>query len=487
MRAVLAVDLGSSNLRAALVDECGRLSHLQSIPAPQPDADASGRSEIRADTWWDGFNTCVAAVAASAGASFEHVAAVAISGVTRTQILLGAEQRPLRPAITWADTSATPLLPEFLALAPSDDPETKHLNTFHPAARLAAIARSEPDILERTTCVLEPKDYINLRLTGRAVTDHVSSARLRAAVALLPPLGVSPRIVPQAVPPTEVIGRVAASLAEPLARLAGRPVMAMGTDTWAAVIGLGALRNGFAYNLSGTTEVFGVLSRTAAQADGLLSVDFGNGLFQLGGPSQNGGDTVVWLTELLAIPERDIGAALHRLLAAPRDPQDLLFLPYLQGERVPYWDPSLRGAFIGLHRRHGPGDLARAALEGIAFVNRIVLERAESAIGQAVAEIRFGGGGAANAAWCQIKADICARLVTVVDTDEPGLTGAGLVAWAALNHDTDLAEVQSALPLRRSYQPSPDSVAAYDRLYALFRAAEAAVGPLSHALVASQR
>ena len=142
--------------------------------------------------------------------SFEHVAAVAISGVTRTQILLGADQRPLRPAITWADTRATPLLPEFLALAPSDDPETRHLNAFHPAARLAAIARSEPGILERTTCVLEPKDYINLRLTGRAVTDHVSSARLRAAVALLPPLGVSPRIVPEAVPPTEVIGRVAA-------------------------------------------------------------------------------------------------------------------------------------------------------------------------------------------------------------------------------------------------------------------------------------
>ena len=230
--------------------------------------------------------------------------------------------------------------------------------------------------------MLEPKDYINLRLTGRAVTDHVSSARLRAAVALLPALGVSPRIVPRAVPPTDVIGRIATGHAGPLARLAGRPVMAMGTDTWAAVIGLGALRDGFAYNLSGTTEVFGVLSRTAAQADGLLSVDFGSGLTQLGGPSQNGGDTLVWLTELLGLPERDIGAALNHLLAAPRDPQDLLFLPYLQGERVPYWDPSLRGAFIGLHRRHGPGDLARAVLEGIAFVNRIVLERAEAAIGR---------------------------------------------------------------------------------------------------------
>ena len=127
----------------------------------------------------------------------------------------------------------------------------------------------------------------------------------------------------------------------------------------------------------------------SAQADGLLSVDFGSGLTQLGGPSQNGGDTLVWLSELLGLPERDIGAALDHLLAAPRHPQDLLFLPYLQGERVPYWDPSLRGAFIGLHRRHGPGDLARAALEGIAFVNRIVLERAEAAIGRSVARHPF--------------------------------------------------------------------------------------------------
>ena len=228
MRAVLAVDLGSSNLRAALVDERGRLSHLQSIPAPPPDADGSGRSEIRADAWWDGFNACVAALASSAGAQFDAVAAVAVGGITRTQILLGADQRPLRPAITWADTRATPLLAQFLAMAPSDVAETKHLNAFHPAARLAAIARSEPGILERTTCVLEPKDYINLRLSGRAVTDLVSSARLRAAVGLLPALGVSPRIVPEAVPPTDVIGRVAAGHAGPLARLAGRPVMAMG-------------------------------------------------------------------------------------------------------------------------------------------------------------------------------------------------------------------------------------------------------------------
>jgi xylulokinase len=487
MGVVLAVDLGSSSLRAALVDERGRLSHLHSVPAPPRDEDIGGRSEIPTEDWWEGFNACVAAVAASADASFDDVAAVAVTGVTRTQILLGADRRPVCPAITWADTRATPLLEEFLALVPQDHPETRHLNAFHPAVRLATIARLEPAILDRTACVVEPKDYLNLRLTGRLASDQMSSARLRASTTLLDVLGVPPHIVPETIAPTDVVGRTIAGLAGPLGRLAGRPVMAMGTDTWASVVGLGALRDGYAYNLSGTTEVLGVISTADAQADGLLSVDFGGGLMQLGGPGQNGGDTLVWLTRLLGLPESDVGGALNALLAAPRNRQDLLFLPYLQGERVPYWDPSLRGAFIGLHRRHGPGDLARAALEGIAFVNRIVLQRAEAAIGRSVSEIRFGGGGSANPAWCQIKADICARPVTVVDTEEPGLTGAGLVAWAALSHNRDLAVAQAGLPIRRIYRPHPDAVAAYDRLYSLFRAAESAVAPLSRALASLQR
>src|SRR3546814_16026153 len=92
-----------------------------------------------------------------------------------------------------------------------------------------------------------------------------------------------------------------------------------------------------------------------------------------------------------------VAEAMNALLSAPRDPQAALFLPYLQGERVPYWDPGLRGAFVGLNRRHGPGDLAWAVLEGVAFLNRLVLERAEAALGGPVTEIRLdrkrGGSG----------------------------------------------------------------------------------------------
>lgn len=147
--------------------------------------------------------------------------------------------------------------------------------------------------------------------------------------------------------------------------------------------------------------------------------------------------------ELVGAPGRD----LDSLLAAPRAPSPILFLPFLQGERVPYWNPALRGAFLWLHRHHGPTDLAYAVLEGIAFLNKAVLDRAESAIGRPISEIRFGGGGAANKVWRQIKADVLGRpvlvgeaLVRMARRHEPGgrnyrdLYGAWVAAVEATRH-----------------------------------------------------
>jgi xylulokinase len=161
----------------------------------------------------------------------------------------------------------------------------------------------------------------------------------------------------------------------------------------------------------------------------------------------------------------------------------LLFLPYLQGERVPYWDPALRGAFIGLNRAHGAVDCAYAVLEGIGFLNRLVLERAEAATGERVREIRFGGGGAANATWCQMKADICERRVVVTDCAEPGLLAGAICAATALGRFPDIAAGQAAWVVPRAvYEPSADRALAYGRLYGLFREAEVAVAPIGRTL-----
>ncbi len=369
-------------------------------------------------------------------------------------------------------------------------PEARHLNAFHPLARLAWLQEHEPDAFARVAQVLEPKDWLNLRLTGRSATDPVSMARLLACreatggVNALSAAAVPASMLPAVVEAQESVGGILPGLPAPLDRLAGVPVFGCSNDTWAAVLGLGALRSGLAYNISGTTEVLGVVDADRAEADGLLTVDW-RGLWQLGGPSQNGADTAAWFAALVGgvAASRDTGAAMADLLGGPRCAEPLLFLPYLQGERVPYWDPSLRGAFVGLSRRHGATDLAYAVLEGVACQNRIVLERAEAALGRPARELRLGGGAAANPVWCQIKADVCGIPVTVGTSREPGVLGAALVAWTGLGRFASLDEAQARLvAVSRRYEPDPRRQASYDRLFALYRRAEAALAPLSSEL-----
>lgn len=491
---VLAVDLGGTRFRAALVDEDGGIAHSCVMDSPAGAGPHPGWDEIDADAWWRGLQSLSDALAAQAGAAFDTVQAVAICGVTRTQVFVDAQGAAIRPAITWRDTRAAPDVAGWLAAMPAGHPEGQQINAFHPWARVAWLLHAEPQHAARVRVVLEPKDYLNFRLTGRAASDTVSMARLAAAACehaqgpgLLAALGADPAWVPPLLSPLDVVGPVQAGLGGALARLAGRSVIACANDTWAAVAGLGALRDGYAYNISGTTEVFGAVGAEPVQAQGLMTVDWGNGTHQIGGPGQNGADTVAWLLPLLgrlgAEGMADVGPAMDALLGAPRDPQPALFLPYLQGERVPYWDPNLRGAFIGLNRRHGPGDLAWAVLEGVAFLNRTVLERAEAALGAPVGEIRFGGGAAASPQWCQVKADICERAIVVGQAEQPGVVGAAVAAWTALGRYDGFAAAQDALVrTAHRYEPQAHRRDAYRQMYAQFRAAEAALMPVSHDL-----
>jgi xylulokinase len=486
---VLCCDLGGTSFRAALVGADGRMLALRVAPEPP----TGGGPEADPRHWWRLFARALEELAADDPAAFGRIAAVAVSAFTRSQVFLDAAGGVARPVMLWNDAGAGEDLPDLLGHCPPDHPETANLNAFHPLARLFRLARREPDSAARIRAVVDPKDFLNFRLTGVLASDSVSLARLAASAApgpaggsLFEAAGLDAGILPPLLAPTDVVGRVRQGLPGVLARLAGVPVLAMANDTWASVVGLGAMRPGLAYNLSGTTEVFGIVTDEPAGAVGLLTVAWGEGLIQIGGPSQTGADALAWLAGLLhpgGAQAATTAATVEALLAGARHPQPLIFLPYLQGERVPYWDPGLRGAFIGLSRGHTATDLACAVMQGVACLNRVVLERAEAAAGMRVSQIRFGGGGAANAEWCRIKADMLGRPVLVPEGGEHGLIGAAVVAFAALGRFADLAAAQAALvrPGRR-YDPDPARREASQRLFVLFRQAEGALAPISRAL-----
>ncbi|UZF90984.1 xylulokinase [Bosea sp. NBC_00550] len=494
MSVVLACDLGGTSFRAALVDAQGRTLAESVIIGPTL-IDRMGWSEVDAEAWWTIFSEAADQLAEAEPELFGAVEGIAICGVTRTQVFLGRDGRQLRPAITWKDTRSEAAAARLRGRLGSH-PEAERINAFHPLARLAWLAEEESACFRALASVLEPKDWLNFRLTGKQGGDPVSMARLMACTegtesgAPLAAIGLTASVIPPVLEPCAVLAPVQPGLPGALGRLAGVPVFCSSSDTWVAVTGLGAMRAGFAYNISGTTEVLGVVGENAAAAEGLLTVDW-RGLWQLGGPSQNGADTAAWLVSLLHGTERgfaSVGDGIGKLLAGRRHPQPLVFLPYLQGERVPYWNPALRGAFLGLGRQHGATDLAYAVLEGVAFLNRIVLERAEAALGGPVGEIRFGGGAASNPVWAQIKADICNRPVVVGAAKEPGLLGAAIIAWTGLGRFPSLAVAQETLvaPARR-YEPSPARRDAYDALFSVFRRAEAALAPVSADLAGLSR
>jgi xylulokinase len=490
---VLAVDLGGSSLRVALIGRDGAVRAMHARPR---------RTLVEADPedWWQALVEGAGVVSRKDRKGFAEIRAVAVTAFTRGMVLVDAAGTALRPAMLFGDGRAAEVLEELRGTSPTQPSpasagegflsppprlrgivrvgegtqpidELDNLDATHPLARLHWLSRHEPETLARARCVLEPKDYLNLRLTGVAASDPISSARLAASRDLAKHLSL-PDLIPPLLRPHAPLATVQPNLPAPLDSPAGIPVIAMAHDTWAAVLGLGALHAGGAYCISGTTEVLGLLHDEPAHADGLLTVDW-DGLWQIGGPSQHGADLLAWLHEL----------GLDPLDQEPHDPVPILFLPTLEGERVPHWDTALRGAFLGLRREHDKRDMVRAAMLGVALNNRTVLTRAEEAAGRQVQELRLGGGGAMPG-WAQLRAHVLGRSVVLTDSAEPGLLGCAIAGFAAVEGKT-LAAMQREL-VRESGRFEPDA-RRHERatqLHALFLQAERAVAPISRALAA---
>jgi len=480
---ILAADLGGSSFRAALVDARGAIQAMASRQRSTA-LDAAGRSEEPAGPWFDAFAALAGELAHDP--AFAAIAAVAITGMTRTQVVVDAAGAARGPAILFRDARSGAEADELQGLIDAAPARATYgpMNGFHPLARWLWLARHAPARLAEAAAILQPKDYLALRLTGIAAGDPISSAGFHArdgsgtAAALMAAAGLDARLLPRFVAPGQLVGRVGAAVPPPLARLAGLPVVMASMDTWCAALATGAVAEGAAYIVSGTTDVYGQIGRQAGEAPGLVRLPWGEGLVHVGGPGQAGADCLAWLGETMpeVWPGGDLDAALGR---AARDAEPVLFLPSLEGERVPLWDPDMRGAFLGLNRRHRGVDFLWAVLEGVAYANRQVAELAATASGGRPDAVRLSGGAAASDAWCRIRADVLGLPVLRFAGTEAGLVGAAMLGLVHLGVFADLAAAQAAIarPDRR-FVPDPERHARHDQGYRRFLALQAAAREL---------
>ena len=179
MSRILAVDLGGSTLKAGVLSFEGGVEASVTFPVGFEE-DGTGRSEQHPDRWWRGFTDAVEALAARSG--LRGLVAVVACGATRTQVFLDARGRAVRPAIGYRDTRAGRAAEQALQRPRvADHPEAKHLDRFHPLARLLWLREADPDGWAATRTVLDPKDWLVFRLTGHAVSDPISQERLASA------------------------------------------------------------------------------------------------------------------------------------------------------------------------------------------------------------------------------------------------------------------------------------------------------------------
>jgi xylulokinase len=491
--AVFVYDLGGTSSRAALVTRDGDLIGPAVIRRDLT-VDERGYSELEPEDWWSDLLRAASLLLDLPEAAGIEIPAFCLGGITRTQVFLNGRGHSLRRAMTWADSRATAEAEEIKVRQTSlgaDGQTCGPVNAFHPLSRLVWLKNHEPESFLNLAAVVEPKDYLNFRLTGKLAGDLPAQGRLlrrtdqHFAEELCLNLGLSPKLFPALLQPEDVLGVIKPGLPSPFDRFEGRPVLVGSMDAWLAALGLGAYHPGRAFNISGTSEVLGLVTGKRVEAPGLVDLPWGHGLFQIGGPSQAGADCLAWLADLFS--QGEASDLLGDLTEIGRNQETVLFLPYLRGERTPLWKADARGLFIGLNRSHGRADLVWAVLEGVAMANRQVLALAESAVGGPVEEVRIGGGAARSETWCQVKADVLGRPVVRLSGPEAGLVGAAMVAWTGLKRFGTFEQAESALvKVDRRFDFDPARNRAYDRFFKIWLQVQAASLPLTQALVESR-
>lgn len=459
---LIGVDVGTTSVKAARFDVTGpALRHYSGAVATQ--RPTAAMAEQAPAEWMKHVLAALAHLADEVGPS--AIAGIGLCSQVNTHVFVDDKGRPLMPAIIWQDGRCAEEAARLDALVPMTDRlawwgAQLPVDASHVLSRMAWVARHKPDVWERTRWVMAPKDFCTFHLTGQAIADPMSNFGIidSALNYIAPLIDLVPR-ASEKLPPlagsTELAGVIKAGLP-----CAGAP-LAVGTmDAWSGILGAGARRDGDAVYLSGTSEVLGLVSETRIPTPGVIAFPKCEGIVLHAGPTQAGGASVAWLSQLLGRPPGELSSLVEHGDADKATP---IFLPHLQGERAPLWDPHSRASFSGMSAATGPADLARAVFEGVAYSVRLLLESLENSAGMRPEALTIAGGGMKSDIWCQIRADILGRPLRRAANLDAGVLGAAMLAGVGTGLFPSLAEASvSLVKIEREFLPNPASKARHD-------------------------
>lgn len=473
MSHVLAVDLGSSGLKVAVVDREGRVvgaadATLSTVFLP------GGGAEQDPEVWWQELGACTRSAVAAASVSPVEVEAVAVTSQYMSIVAIDASGCPLMNAVMWMDSrgarhhrldpEAAPLFLERHGLAPFG---------FGDPVHVALIREEHPDVYAAAAAFVEPVDYLNARMTGRIAATQTTAMPLMTVdnrthgatvhdADLVAHTGIDPAKLPSLIPFDEVVGPLTSAAAEHLG-LATATVVVTGTiDSITSGVGCGVIDSTTGAVIIGTTTVLVTnINRKDADYDHDL----------VGVPSPLPGRWFV-------MAENGVGGrALEVWLRIARDTFDdaerdaasvaigangVLFLPWLSGSVAPSSDGRTRGGFVNMGLSTTRADMSRAVYEGVALNAAWLLPHVEAISGTMWPSVRFGGGGATSPFWAQLLADALGKPVDrLSDPQTTNARGAAFLALAQLGHIT-IDDIPRLIDVAQVHEPDTDAHQLYE-------------------------
>ena len=505
---VLAVDLGTGGPKVAVLASTGRVV-AHAFQAVGIDLTDDGGAEQSPSAWWDAIVTTARRALADAGVAPGDIVGIGCTSQWSGTVAVDDEGSAIGPAISWMDSRGAAAVGQTVrgtlnVQGYSASKLTKwvrrtggipSLSGKDPVGHIHFLRAQRPEVYAAAAVFLEPVDYLNLRLTGLARASHdsitlhwVTDNRDIDAVAyddsLMGLAGLERATLPDLVPTGSVLGGLAPAPAAELGLLAGTPVVAGTGDLHSAAVGSGAVHDFDGHLYIGTSSWVSChvpFKKTDALTN-IASIPSGiPGRYLVADEHETGGACLTWLRDNVLFPDdalsapagggpaaaapRDFFGTLNAVAASvPPGAHGVMFTPWLNGERSPVDDHTIRGGFHNLSLSSDRADMVRAVFEGVALNSAWLLGAVEKYCKRTFPSLAFVGGGANSDLWAQIHADAMGR--TIRQIDEPVLAnvrGAGLLTLVALGHLT-IADIPGTVTVKATYEPDPVAGAVYAAL-----------------------
>ncbi len=503
---ILAIDLGTSGCKAAVVELSGVVKAWEFCPVDTLLLPGGGAEQDPA-AWWRAITAACASAVAKSGPARNTIIAVCANTQGEGTLPVDEAGTPLCNAILWMDTRGAghlrkqvggpisvsgyslPKILNYLRLtggAPS-------LTGKDPAGHILYLKRERPEIYARAAKFLNVLDYINFRLTGRIVstddsiltswvTDNRTPGKITLNDTLCGYLGVSRDRFPVPVPCTTVLGEVDAAFAAAVGISPRTPVVAGCIDVSAAAVGSGSVRDNEVHLYLGTSSWLAAhvprKKTDIGHAIGAVPCARPDKYLMIALQATAGGN-VNFLRDNVFFPDdgltpggppKDELQVMDRVAeGSPPGARGLLYTPWIYGERAPIEDHTIRAGLINLSLEHTRGDIVRAVLEGVAMNTRWLLGPVERFLGQTSGPIAAVGGGAVSNVWCQILADVLDRPIRQTHKPiEANVRGSVYIAGVALGEIT-FDDIPGLAGIQRTYEPRAVHRAMYDLHFAEFQ------------------